>query len=85
MNYMQVSEAQATADKQKAWEPSQPEEDTSALAHDKNDTTLSSLKGNADGRRSHFAKEDHRKAVTIKPEHWFNMDFCNGKRAHVTE
>lgn len=80
MNYIQVTQAQGTAAEQKAWSPNQPEEDTSVLARDKDDATLSNLKGNPDGRRAHFAKEDNRKAITMTPEHWFNMDFCNGER-----
>lgn len=80
MNYMQVIQSPDTAEEQKAWNPNQPEEDTSVLTRDKDDATLSNLKGNPDGRRAHFAKEDNRKAVTITPEHWFNMDFCNGER-----
>lgn len=78
MNYMQVS-----AKEQNTWSPTQPEEDISVLAPEKDDTALSSLSGNADGRRAHFAKEDHRKAVTIKPDHWFNMDFCNGATEYI--
>lgn len=77
---MQVSATEADSDKKVAWSSTQPDEDTSVLSNDKEDAALSNLKGNADGRRAHFAKEENRKAVTIKPNHWFNMDFCNGRQ-----
>jgi hypothetical protein len=79
MNYMNVSESSDSTEEKIAWSPSQPDEDTSALSPDKQEHDLSGLKGNADGRRAYFATEEHRKAVTIKPQHWFKMDFCNGK------
>jgi hypothetical protein len=79
MNFLQVSAAEPESGKKIAWSSSQPDEDASVLSQDKEDDVLSSLKGNADGRRAHFAKEENRKAVTIKPNHWFNMDFCNGR------
>lgn len=83
MNFMQVSKKDDTSDSDTTWSPKQPDDDATHLAVHKDDTALHSLKGNADGRRAHFAKEEHRKTVTIKPDHWFNMDFCNGRHLQV--
>lgn len=79
MNYMQVTATKERNDQNVTWSPKQPDDDTTALSDNTDDATLASFKGNADGRRAHFSKVEHRKTVTIKPHHWLNMDFCNGK------
>jgi hypothetical protein len=79
MNHMNIKHIGANGDHPN-WSPSQPEEDTAALAGSSNKLDLDHLKGNSDARRAYFAKEENRKAAKIQPSHWISMDFCNGRR-----
>lgn len=36
------------------------------------------LRGDPASRRTYFAKKENRKRLTFRPDHWLNLDFCNG-------
>lgn len=81
MNHLQITALESAASEEPQWSSSQPAEDILPLYSD-TETPASSdvqaLKGNSTSRRSYFAKKDKREVVDFKPNHWLDMDFCNG-------
>jgi len=76
MNYLNASKEGAKSDKP-AWNSKQPSEDVLALFESPS-SAVEALKDNANARRSYFANKAHRQEVTLKPDSWLDMDFCNG-------
>ena len=75
MNYLNATKLDSG--KHPAWKPQQPSEDVLAF-YDSPSSAVEALQGNANARRSYFASKAHREEVTLKPDTWLDMDFCNG-------
>lgn len=76
MNHLRASKLESNSE-QPAWSARQPEEDVSAL-FSVPPNAVGNLKGNSNARRSYFANKAHRQEVTLNPDTWLDMDFCNG-------